>query len=98
MLPTIDVRDAAHAHVLMISDNRFNCNGRFFLSKESLWFSKIIETLRLNRKQTGSRRIKTRVLGSFGLNIAALFINPQIRSILPFVNKEINLLMDKKLE
>ena len=33
MLPIIDVRDAAHAHVMMITDKKFDSNGRHFLAE-----------------------------------------------------------------
>jgi len=45
----------------------------------------------------GKKRISTRVLGKVQLNIAALFINPVIRDILPFVGHELRLEMNPKL-
>jgi nucleoside-diphosphate-sugar epimerase len=98
MLPVMDVRDVARAHVLMLTDKRFNKNGRFLLSTQSLWFSEIIELLKKNRRETGSKRIKTRVLGQIPLNIAAIFINPEVRQILPFVNKKIYIETDPRLD
>jgi hypothetical protein len=79
MLPVIDVRDVAHAHVLMITDRRFDKNGRFLLATQSLWFSEIIKLLKQNQREIGCKRIKTRVLGQIALNIAALLINPEVR-------------------
>jgi hypothetical protein len=79
MLPVIDVRDVAHTHFLMINDKRFDRNGRYLLSTQSLWFSEIIDLLKKNRRETGSKRIKTRVLGQIAINIAALLINPEVR-------------------
>jgi hypothetical protein len=45
----------------------------------------------------GKKRISTRVLGRVQLNLAALFINPVIRDILPFVGHELKLEMSPKL-
>jgi|LauGreDrversion4_2_1035121.scaffolds.fasta_scaffold110852_1 hypothetical protein len=64
MLPIIDVRDAAHAHVMMITDKKFDSNGRHFLAERSMWFSEIIELLKDNNKaMNNKKRIRTRVLG-----------------------------------
>ena len=93
-LPMIDVRDAAHAHCLMVSDPRFAKNGRYFLSNKSMWFSEIIECLSENRKEIGGTRIKTRVLGAISMNLAALLLNQKLKDILPFIKHKIELEMD----
>jgi len=45
----------------------------------------------------GKKRISTRVLGKLQLNIAAFFINPLIRDMLPFVGHELKLEMSPTL-
>ena len=82
----------------MITDPRFSSNGRYFLSERSLWFSQIIEILKDNNLlMGGKKRISTKVLGRVQLNLAALFINPVIRDILPFVGHDLKLEMSPKL-
>jgi hypothetical protein len=92
------VRDAALAHILMITDSRFSSNGRYFLAERSLWFSQIIDILKDNNlRMGGKKRISTKVLGRIQLNLAAIFINPVIRDILPFVGHDLKLEMNPKL-
>lgn len=50
MLPMVDVRDAASAHILPIVDPTLVANnGRHLISTESLWMSKIVQLLHYNR-------------------------------------------------
>ena len=77
MLPIVDVRDVATAHILALTDPKISgFNGRYMISTQSLWFSDIIQALRARRSELGIGRIKTRKIGSLGIHFAALVINP----------------------
>ena len=75
-LPTTDVRDVAAAHIVAINNSSISkFNGRYMISTQSMWFSEIINHLKQNHKLLGVPRIKTRVIGSLGINFAAVVIN-----------------------
>ena len=47
--------------------------------------------MKSNEEELGIRPIKTKILGSLGINFAALVINKRLREILPFVNQPLEL-------
>jgi hypothetical protein len=54
------------------------------LSSESLWFSDIIKSLKMEEKVLG-KKIKTKTLGLFTLRFGRIF-NSEIKHIMPFVD------------
>jgi hypothetical protein len=59
-------------------------NGRYLLSSESLWFSDIIKSLKMEEKVLG-KKIKIKTIGLFTLRFGRLF-NPEIKHLMPFVD------------
>ena len=56
-----------------------------------MWFSEIISLLKKNHKELNVPKIKTRVIGSMGINVAAVLINRKLLEILPFVGQRLEL-------
>lgn len=92
MLPCVDVRDLATAHILAITDPSLaSYNGRYLMATRSLWFSEIVQTIAVRRIELGISRIKTRKIGSLGIYFAALVINQNLKQVLPFVNQPLTI-------
>jgi hypothetical protein len=63
MLPMVDVRDAASAHIVPLIDPFLLANnGRYLISTDSLWFSDIVETINDARSELKIGKLKARKL------------------------------------
>jgi hypothetical protein len=87
MLPMVDVRDLASAHIVPLIDPFLLANnGRYLICTKSMWLGQVVEILNDYRSELGIGRLKARKLTTVELQVASLFINRRLRDILPFLN------------
>jgi hypothetical protein len=86
MLPMVDVRDAASAHIVPLIDPFLLANnGRYLISTDSMWFNDIVETINDARFELKIGKLKARKLSQIEMYFAAIVINKKLKEVLPFV-------------
>jgi hypothetical protein len=92
MLPMVDVRDAASAHVVPLIDPFLLANnGRYLISTDSMWFSDIVDTINDARFELKIGKIKARKLSRIEIYLAAIITNKKLKEVLPFVKQELKI-------
>jgi dihydroflavonol-4-reductase len=84
MMPIVDVRDVAHAHLQAIKIDEAN-NKRFILSSNSVWFKDVAEVL---KQRYPRQNIKSGELGYCPVKVVSWF-DKSVKMILPMWNKSL---------
>ena len=89
----VDVREVAFAHLqaIKVADAR---NKRFILCSQSIWMKDLAAILK--KEFSPHYSIKTKELSFCTIKVAALF-DARVKLILPFWNKQYNILNDRSM-
>ena len=90
------MRDVAAAHVLAALELP-NRNDRFLINSESIWYKDLVQILKDNKEKIGySKEIQSREIGYMTLKLGS-FVYSDLKGIIPFLNKEIDIQSSKEL-
>eukprot|EP00347_Sterkiella_histriomuscorum_P012343 403368958 len=94
-MPSVDVRDVAHAHLLAFLQPGLH-GERFIITQQNLVFNEFADILDAELRQHGYR-VQTRRVGYCPLKIASWF-DTQVKIVLPLINAQFSVENKKSVE